>query len=81
MSSATVQQLKDTPKNSNSTNKRKPNWRCDLCLEAVFDDYDMCVAHKKECTANVGGKMKSLSRRRPSSKIVQGGTKHKDGLL
>ena len=32
--------------------KRKSTWRCDVCLIAVFDDYDEAVAHENGCTAN-----------------------------
>ncbi|KAL7553433.1 hypothetical protein ACHAWF_016720 [Thalassiosira exigua] len=29
-------------------------WECDVCGEAVFDDYDECVAHEDECFAISG---------------------------
>lgn len=32
--------------------KRKSTWRCDVCLIAVFDDYNEAVAHENGCTAN-----------------------------
>jgi len=35
-----------------SGRKRKFNWRCDVCLAAVFEDYDDAVAHEAKCTGS-----------------------------
>mmetsp|Transcript_13102 Transcript_13102/g.28434 ORF Transcript_13102/g.28434 Transcript_13102/m.28434 type:complete len:1079 (+) Transcript_13102:290-3526(+) len=43
------------PKDNNNDQSTNTNWRCDFCLVAVFDDYDVAVAHEKTCTVNVNG--------------------------
>jgi len=51
-----------------TNNKRKTNWRCDVCLEAVFEDYNDAVAHEKQCT---GGSKKNKKAKNSTEKQQQ----------
>jgi len=71
----TTQKPTTTPNN----NKRKTNWRCDVCLEAVFEDYDEAVAHEKQCTGGSKKKAKNSTENQQQEEddiIEQGGFVH-----
>ena len=53
-----------------TNNKRKTNWRCDVCLEAVFEDYNEAVAHEKQCTGGSKGTSQKKKAKGESSPIV-----------
>ena len=37
-----------------ASEKRKP-WRCNVCLVALFDDYDVALVHEGTCDARTTG--------------------------
>ena len=55
-SSATSGASSAQTEETTASNKRKTNWRCDVCLEAVFEEYDEAVEHEKTCTGSSSGK-------------------------
>ena len=40
----------EKPVASKTNEPAKRTWRCDVCLEKEFDDYDKAAAHEKACT-------------------------------